>query len=200
MKTNKKAILSSIAVCLILFSLTLVVFCSQAATNKTKKNLVVKSTNDSKKEIRAVKNGDTYTIDAASATIKKEKSGNKTMKFSNIKKGDVLNVKGSYDSHDVTATEVRDLSTTKKATFYGVVKDINSATKTVKIKTLKRGTITVAILSSTKITYDSKKRTFTDIREDDKVLVRGTWNHSKKTITKTKNFDILVKDDYDALD
>jgi len=200
MEPNKKTISLTLAGCLILSSLAFAVLSARAATNKTVKNLIVKSISDSKKEIKAVKNGNTYTIDAENAKIKKEKSGNKSMKFSDIKKGDVLNVKGSYDSHDVTATEVRDLSTTKKATFYGVVKNINSATQTVKIETPKRGTITVAVLSSTKITYDGKKKKFADIREDDKVLVTGTWNHSKKTITKTKNFDILVKDDYDALD
>ena len=172
----------------------------QAATNKTVKSLIVKSIDDSKEEIKAVKNGNTYTIDVTSATFKKEKTGSKTMKLADIKKGDVLNVKGSYDSHDVTATEVRDLSTTKKATFYGVVTEMNTATQTVKIETPKRGKITVAIVKSTKITYDGKSRKFADIREDDKVLVTGTWNHSKKTMTKTKNFDILVKDDYTKLD
>lgn len=200
MESNKKTISLTLAGCLILSSLAFAVSNARAATNKTVKSLIVKSIDDSKKEIKAVKNGSTYTIDAENAKIKKEKSGNKSMKFSDIKRGDVLNVKGSYDSHDVTATEVRDLSTTKKATFYGVVKDINNATQTVKIETPKRGTITVAILSSTKITYDGKKKKFADIREDDKVLVTGTWNHSKKTITKTKNFDILVKSDYDKLD
>jgi len=172
----------------------------QAATNKTVKSLIVKSVDKNKEEIKAVKNGNTYTIDVSSATLKKAKSGSKTMKLADIKKGDVLNVKGSYDSHDVTATEVRDLSTTKSATMYGVVKDINAATQTVKIETLKRGKITVAILSSTKVTYDGKKRKFADILENDKVLVTGTWNSSKKTITKTKNFDILVKADYAKLD
>jgi hypothetical protein len=130
----------------------------------------------------------------------KSKSGKKTLKFSSIKDGDVLNVKGSEHDRDVTATEVRDISTTKSATIYGVVDEINSTTQTVKIKTTDRGKITVAISTSTKITYDGKKRTFADIREDDKVLVTGTWNSSKKTITKTKNFDILVKDNYDKLD
>ncbi len=200
MKTNKKTISLALAGCLILSSLAFAVLSVRAATNKTVKNLIVKSLNDDRKEIKAVKDGHTYTIDAKNAKIRKEKSGSKSMKFSSIKKGDVLYAKGSYDDHDVTATLVRDLSVTKKATFYGVVTERNSATQTVKIETLKRGKITAAILKSTKVTYDGKKRTFDDIRDDDEVLVTGTWNHSKKTITKTKNFDILVKDDYDDLD
>jgi hypothetical protein len=200
MKQTKKSASLILAVCLVMSFLFFTVLAVKAATNKTVKNLIVKSTNDSKKEIKAVKGGSTYTIDATSAKIRKASTGSKSMTFSKLTKGDVINVTGSFDSHDVTATTVRDLSATKSATFYGVVESINTATQTVKIKTLKRGKITVAVIKSTKVTYDDKKRTFTDIREDDKVLVRGTWNSSKKTITKTKNFDILVKDDYDALD
>lgn len=189
-----------LAGCFFLFFGTLAVPSAMAST-KTEKKMVIKSIDDSKREIKAVKNGSTYTIDTSSTTkFRKGSSGSKTLKFSDIKKGDVINVSGSFDGHDVTATTIRDLSTLKSATFYGVVDSITTSTQTVKIKTPKRGTITVAILKSTEVTYDGKGKKFSDIREDDKVLVRGTWNKSKKTITKTKTFDILVKDDYDALD
>jgi hypothetical protein len=198
---NKKFIFASLVGCAVFAAMIFVAAPTQAAT-KTGKDLIVKSTDDSDHTIKAVKNGHTYTItvDTTTTKIYKSKSGHTTLKFSKIKDGDVLNVKGSVHDHDVTATEVRDLSTTKSATMYGVVKEINTATQTVKIETLDRGKITVAILKSTKVTYDSKKRVFADIREKDKVLVTGTWNEKKKTITKTKNFDILVKDDYSKLD
>jgi hypothetical protein len=199
MATNKKLLFATLIGCMIFTVMALTSVPAQAAT-KTIKNLVVKSSDDSDHEIKAVKDGHTYTIDAKNVSIKKSKSGSKTMNFSAIKDGDVLNVKGSVHDRDVTATEVRDLSTTKSATMYGVIDSISSATQTVKIKTTKRGNITVAIVKSTKVTYDGKKKKFADIRVDDKVLVTGAWNSSKKTITKTKNFDILVKDDYDALD
>jgi hypothetical protein len=194
---NKKALAVSAIVFFLLATLS---FSAKAATNKTVKDLVVKSVDDSDHEIKALKDGDTYTIDVTNAKFKKAKSGNKTMKLSDIKKGDILNVKGSYDSHDVTATEVRDLSTTKSASFYGVVTEKNDATQTVKIETPKRGKLTIAILKSTKVKYDGKTRKFSDIREDDKVIVTGTWNHSKKTITKTKKFYMLDKSDYDSMD
>lgn len=199
MQAKTKAASLAAVVCMSFLSLAIISLPAQAAT-KTIKNLIVKSTDDSDHTIKAVKDGSTYTIDAMNATLKKSKSGSKSLKFSQIKDGDVLNVKGSVSHHDVTASEVRDLSTTKSATMYGVVDEINSTTQTVKIKTTDRGKITVAIVKSTKVTYDGKKRIFKDIREKDKVLVTGTWNSSKKTITKTKNFDILVKDDYDKLD
>jgi hypothetical protein len=199
MKTKKVAPLV-LAGCFFVFFGTLAVPAAMAST-KTEKKLVIKSIDDSKREIKAVKHGNTYTIDTSSTTkLRKESSGSKTLKFSDFKKGDVINVTGSFDGHDVTATTVRDLSVTKNATFYGVVDSITTSTKTVKIITPKRGTITVAVLSSTKVTYDGGKKQFSDIRKDDKVLIRGNWSKSKKTITKTKDFDILVKSDYDALD
>jgi len=201
MQTSKKILFMVVIGCAVIAVMALTSVPTQAAT-KTIKNLIVKSTDDSDHTIDAVKNGHTYTItvDTTTAKIYKSKSGKKTLKFSSIKDGDVLNVKGSEHNRDVTASEVRDLSTTKSATMYGVVDEINSTTQTVKIKTTDRGKITVAIVKSTKVTYDGKKRIFKDIREKDKVLITGTWNSSKKTITKTKNFDILVKDDYDKLD
>jgi len=52
---------------------------------KTVKDMIVKSTDDSKETIKAVKDGDTYTIDASSATMKKESKGSKSMKFSDLK-------------------------------------------------------------------------------------------------------------------
>jgi hypothetical protein len=200
-QTNKKLLSVGLIGCAVIAVMALTSAPTQAAT-KTIKNLIVKSTSNTDHEIKAVKNGSTYTItvDTTTTKIYKSKSGHTTLKFSAIHDGDVLNIKGSVSKHDVTASEVRDLSTTKSATMYGVVDEINSTTQTVKIKTTDRGKITVAIVKSTKITYDGKKRVFKDIREKDKVLVTGTWNSSKKTITKTKNFDILVKDDYSKLD
>lgn len=200
MTTNKKLLAAVLVVGLLSTSFVFVASSAFAAT-KTIKNMIVESTDDSDHTIDAVKDGHTYTItvDTTTTKIYKSKSGKKVLKFSSIHDGDVLNVTGSLHDRDIAATLVRDLSTTKSATMYGVVDEINETTQTVKIKTIDRGKMTVAILKSTKITYDGKKRKFADIRDKDKVLVTGTWNSSKKTITKTKNFDILVKKDYDEL-
>ena len=185
--------------CLV-FAISAITALPTLAATKTTTDLIVKSTHESDHTIKAVKDGYTYTIDASNATLKKESKSGKSMQFSDFKDGDVISVKGSFNKRDVTATLVWDLSTTKSATMYGVVDSINTATQTVKIKTIKRGKLTVAISKSTKVTYDGKKKKFTDIRQDDKVLVTGTWNSSKDTITKTKHFDILVKDNYKKLD
>lgn len=202
METNKKFFFAALISCSILTAVTLVSLPAQAATKtKTVKDLIVKSKDSDDHTIKAIKDGHTYTIDATNAKKKKASKGSKKLLFSEIKDGDVLNVKGPFDSdNNVTATEVRDLSTTKSATMYGVVETINSTTQTVKIQTPDRGEITVAIIKSTSVKYDGKKKKFADIHEEDKVLVTGTWSTSKKTITKTKKFYILVKDDYTKLD
>ncbi|MDD5489863.1 MAG: DUF5666 domain-containing protein [Candidatus Moranbacteria bacterium] len=199
-KAKTKKIPLCLAGCLILFSFVFVVSGTEAAKSKTLKDLIVKSTDGDDHTIKAVKDGHVYTINATNAKIKKSSKGSKTLDFDDIKNGDVLRVKGTVSDRDVTATEVRDLSTTSSAVMYGIVKEINSSTQTVKIETTDRGDLTVAILKSTSIKYDGKKRKFTDIKEDDKVLVTGTWSSSKDTITKTKKFYILVKEDYSKLD
>jgi hypothetical protein len=200
MATNKKLLFATLTGCLVFAVMALSSLPTQAAT-KTVKELIIKSIDDSDHTIKAVKDGHTYSIDATNAKLKKESKSNKSMKFSDFKDGDVLNVKGSVDSdHNVVATEVRDLSITKSATMYGVVDSISSATQTVKITTTKHGKITVAIIKSTSVKYDGTKKKFADIRVDDKVLVTGNWSTSKKTITKTKKFYMLVKDDYSKLD
>ncbi|HUD09090.1 MAG TPA: hypothetical protein VMQ48_03315 [Candidatus Saccharimonadales bacterium] len=198
---NKKLLSAGLIGCLVFAISAMTALPTLAATkNKTVENMVVKSSDDSKETIKAVQAGYTYTIDASSATLKKESKSGKSMNFSDFKDGDVISVKGSFNKRDVTATSIWDLSITKSATMYGVVDSINTATQTVKIKTIKRGKLTVAISKSTKVTYGGKKKKFTDIRQDDKILVTGAWDSSKDTITKTKNFDILVKDDYKKLD
>jgi len=198
---NKKLLTASLIGCMVFAISALTAFPTLAAAkNKTVDDMIVKSSDDSDSTIKAVKDGDTYTIDASSATLKKESKSGKSMQFSDFKDGDVISVKGSFNKRDVTAASIWDLSTTKSATMYGVVDSINAATQTVKIKTTKRGKLTVAISKSTKITYAGKKKKFADIHEDDKVLVTGTWNSSKDTITKTKHFDVLVKDDYKKLE
>lgn len=200
MKTNKKLLFASLASGLVCAAIILAPVPTLAASH-TFKDLIVKSTHEDDHTIKAVKDGHTYTIDATNAKKKKSSKGNKQLLFSEIKDGDVLRVKGSIDDErNVTATEVRDLSTTKSAVMYGVVNDINETTQTVKIETVDRGTLTVAIAKKTRIRYDDHKKTFADIRLEDKVLVTGDWSSSKDTITKTKKFYILVKDDYTKLD
>jgi|GEM_PF-1027212 translation initiation factor IF-1 len=178
-------------------------FAVQAATTKTVKNAIIEKIDHDAKTLEAVKNGTTYVVNAGSAKIRRGISGSHKINFSKVKKGDVINIEGSFDDDDVVATKIRDLSYYNKhtATFYGVIDSITESTKTFKIDTLDRDEQTVAVLSSTDIeNEDGHSIEFSDLKEDDKVLVRGTWNDSANTITKTKWVHVLDDDDYDDLD
>lgn len=196
----KKILFLSVFVCgLFLASFIFV----QSADAKTVKEMVVKSIDHDEKTLKAIKNGDTYTVNAANAKIRKGKTGSNSMSFSRVKEGDVVTIEGSFDDTDVTATKVRNLSYNNKktVTFYGTIDSITSSTKTIKIDTLDRDKQTIAVLDSTDITNsDDDEITFSDLKEDDKILVRGKWSDSKNTITKTKWIQVLDSDDYEYLD
>jgi len=196
---RKILVISSIAVCLALVFL----FAAKAATTKTVKNAIIEKISHSAKTLEAVKDGTTYVVNAGSAKIRRGSSGSHKISYSKVKKGDVINIEGSFDDEDVTATKIRDLSYYNKhtATFYGVIDSLTESTKTFKIETLDRDDQTVAVLNSTDIeNKDGHSIEFSDLKEDDKVLVRGRWNDSANTLTKTKWVHVLDDDDYDDLD
>ena len=150
-----------------------------------------------------MKDGTTYVVNASSAKIRKGSSGSKSLKYSKVKKGDVINIEGSFDDENVTATKIRDLSYYHKhtTTFYGVIDSLTESTKTFKIDTSDRDKQTVAIISSTDIeNKDGNDIEFSDLKEDDKVLIRGKWDDKKNTITKTKWVNVLDDDDYEDLE
>lgn len=179
------------------------IFFGNSAEAKTVKKMVIKSINDDDKTIKAIKNGDEYTVNAASAKIRKGASSTKKMNFSTLEEGDVITVEGSFSDRNVTATKVRDLSyyDQKTVTFYGTIDSLTQDATTLKIEPLERSKQTVAVLSSTKIKdKDGGKIKFSDLKEDDRVLITGKWSRKKNTITKTKTIDVLDDDDYEDLD
>ncbi len=170
---------------------------------KTVKKMVVKSIDHDAKTLKAIEGGDTYTVTATNAKVRKGSSSAKSMTFSQVKEGDVVTIEGTFDDKDVTATKIRDLSYYDKhtVTFYGKIDSLNSATNTFKIKTLDRGKLTISVLSSTKLRdKDNDKIKFSDLEEHDRVFVTGEWNRKKKTITKTKSVNVLHDSEYDDLD
>ncbi|MFA6285723.1 MAG: DUF5666 domain-containing protein [Parcubacteria group bacterium] len=187
----------------VLMSGFLVFSFAQFAAAKTVKNAVIKEISSSAKTLEAVKSGKTYTVSAGSAKIVRGSSGEKKIKFSKLKKGDVIKIEGSFDGESVTATRIRDLSYNDKkiAIFYGVIGSLTESTKTFKMDTLGRGEQTVAVLDSTDIEdEDSDDIDFSDLKEDDKVMVRGKWSDKNNTITKTEWVEVLDDSDYDDLD
>jgi len=197
---RKKIIIVSLGVLAVLAG---AMFSAKAAEAKVVKNAIIEKISHSAKTLEAVKSGTTYVVDAKNAKIRKGSSGSKSLKYSKVKKGDVINIEGSFDDKDVTATKIRDLSYNNKktATFYGVIDSLTEGTKTFKIDTLDRDKQTVAVLNSTDIeNKDGHDIDFSDLQENDKILVRGKWSDKNNTITKTKWVTILDKDNYEDLD
>jgi len=197
---RKKIIIVSLGVLAVLAG---AMFSAKAAEAKVVKNAIIEKISHSAKTLEAVKSGTTYVVDAKNAKIRKGSSGSKSLKYSKVKKGDIINIEGSFDDKDVTATKIRDLSYNNKktATFYGVIDSLTESTKTFKIDTLDRDKQTVAVLNSTDIeNKDGHDIDFSDLQENDKILVRGKWSDKNNTITKTKWVTILDKDNYEDLD
>jgi len=197
---RKKIIIVSLGVLAVLAG---AMFSAKAAEAKVVKNAIIEKISHSAKTLEAVKSGTTYVVDAKNAKIRKGSSGSKSLKYSKVKKGDVINIEGSFDDKDVTATKIHDLSYNNKktATFYGVIDSLTESTKTFKIDTLDRDKQTVAVLNSTDIeNKDGHDIDFSDLQENDKILVRGKWSDKNNTITKTKWVTILDKDNYEDLD
>lgn len=175
---------------------------AEASAKRTLKNAIVKEISQSAKTLTVIKDGSAYAVSASSAKIRKGSSGSKSIKYSKIKKGDVVNIEGSFDDNNITATKVWDLSYNNKktVTFYGVVYSLKASAKIFKINTFSRKRQTVTVLDSTVIENDDDIIDYSDLAEDDKVLIRGTWSESKKTITKTNWIRVLNDDDYEDLD
>jgi hypothetical protein len=174
----------------------------QFAEAKTVKNAVIKDIDSSDKTLEVVKGGKTYTVSAGSAKIVRG-TGEKKIKFSNLKEGDVIKIEGSFDGESVTATRIRDYSYNDKryAIFYGKISSLDESASTFKISTLDRGSQNVTVIGTTDIeNKDNDDINLSDLNEDDRVLLRGKWSDKYNTITKTEWVEVLDDDDYDDLD
>jgi len=193
---KKTKFLTVLAGGLLVFSLT------QFAEAKTVKNAVIKDIDSGDKTLEVVKAGKTYTVNAGSAKIVRG-TGEKKIKFSKLKEGDVIKIEGSFDGESVTATRIRDYSYNDKryAIFYGKISSLDESTSTFKINTLDRGSQEVTVISLTDIeNNDNDDIDLSDLKADDRVLVRGKWSDKHNTITKTDWVEVLDDDDYDDLD
>lgn len=192
----KKKLLTILASGLVVFSL------AHLAEAKTVKNAVIKNIDSGDKTLEVVKAGKTYTVSAGSAKIVKG-TGEKKIKFSKLKEGDVVKLEGSFDGENVTATRIRNYSFNDKkyAIFYGRVDSLDEGANTFKIDTPDRGFQTVTVIGSTDIeNKDNDDINLSDLEAGDRVLLRGKWSDKLNTIAKTDWVEVLDNDDYDDLD
>lgn len=190
---KKTKFLTILAGGLVVFSL------AHFADAKTVKNAVIKDIDSDDKTLEVVKAGKTYTVSAGSAKIVRG-TGEKKIKFSKLKEGDVVKLEGSFDGESVTATRIRDYSFNDKryAIFYGKVDSLDEGASTFKINTLDRGSQNVTVIGTTDIeNKDNDDISLSDLKEDDLVLLRGKWSDKNNTITKTEWVEVLDDDDYD---
>ncbi|MFA5926452.1 MAG: DUF5666 domain-containing protein [Parcubacteria group bacterium] len=193
---KKTKFLLTLAGGLLVFSL------AQLAEAKTVKNAVIKDIDSSDKMLEVVKGGKTYTVSAGSAKIVRG-TGEKKIKFSKLKEGDVIKIEGSFDGESVTATRIQNYSFNDKryAIFYGKVDSLDESASTFKISTLDRGSQNVTVIGSTDIEdEDNDDINLSDLKADDRMLLRGKWSDKYNTITKTDWIEVLDDDDYDDLD
>ncbi|MFA6193291.1 MAG: DUF5666 domain-containing protein [Parcubacteria group bacterium] len=193
---KKTKILLALAGGLLVFSL------AQLAEAKTVKNAVIKDIDSGDKTLEVVKGGKTYTVSAGSAKIVRG-TGEKNIKFSKLKEGDVIKIEGSFDGESVTATKIRNYSFNDKkyAVFYGKISSLDEGANTFKINTLERGSQNVTVIGTTDMEDEENDDiNFSDLKADDRVLVRGKWSDKHNTITKTDWVEVLDDDDYDDLD
>lgn len=193
---KKTKLLTVLAGGLVVFSL------AHLAEAKTVKNAVIKNIDSDDKTLEVVKAGKTYTVSAGSAKILKG-TGEKKIKFSKLKEGDVVKLEGSFDGESVTATRIRDYSFNDKkyAIFYGKVDSLDEGASTFKIDTPDRGSQTVTVIGSTDIeNKDNDDINLSDMEAGDRVLLRGKWSDKLNTIAKTDWVEVLDNDDYDDLD
>jgi hypothetical protein len=175
----------------------------QFAEAKTVKNAVIKDISSSAKTLEVVKAGKTYSVKVESAKIVRGSTGEKKIKFSKLKEGDVIKIEGSFDGETVIATRIRDYSYNDKryAIFYGKISSLDESVSTFKISTLDRGPQNVTVIGSTDIeNKDNDDINLSDLEEDDRILLRGKWSDKYNTITKTEWVEVLDDDDYDDLD
>ncbi|MGB9726704.1 MAG: DUF5666 domain-containing protein [Minisyncoccia bacterium] len=110
-----------------------------------------------------------------------------------ISVGDIVNVYGYLDNSDNTlvyALTIRDLSIiTAHISLKGVITSIDSANKTFELKTNNNQQVKVIVNNETKIVkYDENEKkyvegSFSDLKVNDPVIVRGIYNRTQNTLT-----------------
>lgn len=144
------------------------------------------------------KDSKTYTVNVDSNTKYRRHFWGKSS-FDEISVGDKVNVWGRFtDSTKTTilATLIRDLSIMKRhGVFIGTVSNLSGSTFT--LNTVRRGAQTVTLTGSTVcVNRMEQVMSCSDIKNGDRVRVKGLWDVTNKTITevtKVKDYSLPPK-------
>lgn len=134
--------------------------------------------------------GYTYKVDISSSNLYRQGWGKSDIDEFSI--GDVINVYGYLDNNDnylIHAINVRDMSILlTHYVFKGVIKSIDSNSKSFVLNTIQHGDLTVNVYSETKIikfsttTPSYTEGSFSDLEVNSPVIVRGVYNINQKKI------------------
>ncbi len=147
--------------------------------------------------LTVTKDDKTYTVTIDNRTQLRRKFWGKTT-LSEMQEKDTLNIIGKWTDAEktkITARLVRDLSIQKRyGVFFGSVKSI-TATGLV-METINRGSQTVTYSTTTRFINRKNQVIKKDqIKEGDKVRIKGTWNSQANTITEivqVKDFSLPI--------
>jgi hypothetical protein len=151
--------------------------------------------------LTVTKEGKTYTVNTNSETKFRFRFWGKDVTISDIKVGHKVNVMGSWANDAKTvilAKSIRNLSVNKRfAVLIGKVLSILPDGFTMSTESEKRGNQTVILNSETKLVNRKQKTILkSDIRVDDRVMVKGVWDVELNTVapvTQVKNFNLPLK-------
>ncbi len=151
--------------------------------------------------LTVAKDGKTYTVLTDSDTKFKFRFWGKDATIADIKVGHKINVLGNWTTNaktEIKARSIRDLSIQKRfAVFIGKVLNVLPDGFTMNTVSESKGDQTVTISSDTKLTNRKQKSILkSDIKTDDRVMVKGLWDSELNTVTQVthvKDFNLPLK-------
>ena len=125
----------------------------------------------------------TFSVDASSATFVRRFGG--AMVMSDLQVNDELIVHGVWtNGGTLKAEKIQDLSLqARNGTFSGTVTSLSSASSSFVMLTNGRGSQTINLTSSTKITKNGEAVSSTFLAVGQKVNVVGVWNRTNENVT-----------------
>jgi hypothetical protein len=130
--------------------------------------------------------GTGYTADVSNAKFMRRMGAGTDISF--IGPGNEIQVQGTANGSNITATSVRDMSLVGGATFTATVRSISDSTFLIRI--VNTGPVTVRVTNATAITRNGQPAQFSDIAVGSKVTVKGVWDTATNTVTAT-SVDIM---------
>jgi len=156
------------------------------------RNAVIATIDSNTKIITAIKGGQTYTIDASSATVRRRYGAKAN--FSEMVVGDYIWVWGTQSGNSITARKVKDYSIQKwKGSFTGTITAVDAETyadylgsyQKFTLQSRHRGLQEVRVYGNTVIKYRGTAKTFAELLANYEITAKGIWNNTHSFVYGT---------------